>query len=60
MVNSAIEDDDDDYKLIIGLGVGIPLFFIACIIVAVLIYNCVKKRKNTAASSHFAEASEHR
>ena len=60
MADSAIEDDDDDYKLIIGLGVGIPLFFIACIIVAVLIYNCVRKRKDTAASTQLAETSEHR
>ena len=57
---SPIGEETDDYKLIIGLGVGIPLFFIACVIAAVLIYTCIKRRRDTADSTQIAEASEHR
>ncbi|XP_070175505.1 uncharacterized protein [Littorina saxatilis] len=53
--------ESDNYTLIIGLGVGLPVFFIVAIIIAVLIYNCVKKKKETtAASTQLAEASDHR
>ncbi|GFO24162.1 fibrillin-1 [Plakobranchus ocellatus] len=37
-------DDDSNYDLIIGLGVGIPLFFILATVVAVLVYMYVKRR----------------
>ncbi|XP_076437418.1 uncharacterized protein LOC143276674 [Babylonia areolata] len=54
------QDDDDDTGLIIGLGVGIPLFFIAAIVVGAIIYLCVKRQKSSASSDQRADASEHR
>ncbi|KAL8615010.1 hypothetical protein ACOMHN_051871 [Nucella lapillus] len=47
--------------LIIGLGVGIPLFFIVVIVVGALIYMCIKKRRQPfAASEQRPDALEHR
>nr|KAG5705636.1 hypothetical protein BaRGS_026575 [Batillaria attramentaria] len=40
-----IQEEESDYKLIIGLSVGIPLFFIFAVIIAVLIYMCVKRQR---------------
>ncbi|KAK7093001.1 hypothetical protein V1264_008666 [Littorina saxatilis] len=40
------EEADTDYKLIIGLGVGIPLFFIAVVAIAFVVYvNVTGRRK---------------
>ncbi|XP_061188943.1 adhesion G protein-coupled receptor E5-like [Saccostrea echinata] len=50
---SKIADDNDEFKLIVGLGVGIPLLFIAVLILAII---CVYwRRRQDDDSSNLSE-----
>lgn len=46
------DSTDSNYELIVGLGVGIPLFFILAIVVAVLVYMYVKRRAEKQSDAH--------